>query len=243
MMSPSADPEAEPSDADLVAAVRAGDIAAYGTLYARHAGGARRLAYTLVNDSADADDLVAETFAKVLATLRAGRGPARAFRPYLYTTLRHVRYDRLRLDRRVEFTDDLTRYEAGVPFVDPTVDRLERAYAARAFAQLPERWRAVLWHTDVEGVVAGRDRAPAGSHARRRRGARLPRPRAPAADLPAGTRAAGAAPACRRTTDLLPGYVRGRLGGRARSSVDDHLAGCEPCRASAAEIAAVPAAS
>ena len=141
MMSPSADPEAEPSDADLVAAVRAGDTGAYGTLYTRHAGGARRLAYTLVNDSADADDLVAETFAKVLATLRSGRGPERAFRPYLYTTLKHVRYDRLRLDRRVELTDDLSRYEAGVPFADPTVDRLERAYAARAFASSPNAGR------------------------------------------------------------------------------------------------------
>ena len=54
-------------------------------------------------------------------------------------------------NRRVELTDDLSRYEAGVPFVDPSVDRLERAYAARAFAKLPARWRAVLWHTAVEG--------------------------------------------------------------------------------------------
>jgi hypothetical protein len=46
----------EPTDADLVAAVRAGDTGAYGTLYTRHEGGARRLAYTLVHDSADADD-------------------------------------------------------------------------------------------------------------------------------------------------------------------------------------------
>ena len=243
MMSPSADPEAEPSDADLVAAVRAGDIGAYGTLYSRHAGGARRLAYTLVNHSADADDLVAETFAKVLATLRAGRGPARAFRPYLYTTLKHVRYDRLRLDRRVELTDDLSRYEAGVPFADPTVDRLERAYAARAFAKLPERWRAVLWHTAVEGsspaeMAPRLGLTPGGVAALAFRAReRLRQIYLQEHVLP------GAAPACRRATDLLPGYVRGRLGGRARSSVDDHLAGCEPCRASAAEIAAVPAAS
>jgi RNA polymerase sigma factor (sigma-70 family) len=150
-MSPTLE-EAEPTDADLVAAVRAGDTGAYGTLYVRHASGARRLAYTLVRDSADADDLVAETFAKVLATLRAGRGPEHAFRPYLYTTLKHVRYDRIRLDQRLELTDDLSRYEAGIPFADPTVERLDRAYAAQAFAKLPERWRAVLWHTEVEGV-------------------------------------------------------------------------------------------
>ncbi|HET6728534.1 MAG TPA: hypothetical protein VFG96_03890 [Jiangellaceae bacterium] len=45
----------EPTDADLVAAVRAGDTGAHGTLYTRHESGARRLAYTLVHDSADAD--------------------------------------------------------------------------------------------------------------------------------------------------------------------------------------------
>jgi RNA polymerase sigma factor (sigma-70 family) len=144
-------PVTEPTDADLVAAVRAGDTGAYGTLYVRHEGGARRLAYTLVHDRADADDLVAETFAKVLATLRAGRGPAHAFRPYLYTTLKHVRYDRVRLDQRLTLTDDLSRYDPGVPFADPTVERLELAYAAQAFAQLPERWRTVLWQTEVEG--------------------------------------------------------------------------------------------
>jgi hypothetical protein len=46
----------EPTDADLVAAVRAGDTGAHGTLYTCHESGARRLAYTLVHDSADADD-------------------------------------------------------------------------------------------------------------------------------------------------------------------------------------------
>ncbi|GLI03825.1 RNA polymerase sigma factor [Phytohabitans aurantiacus] len=148
----------ELSDAHLLAAVRGGDITAYGALYTRHAGAARRLAYTLVHCPADADDLVAETFAKVLAVLRAGRGPHVAFRAYLHTTLRHVRYDRVRRDRRIEFTDDmsryeqvLSRYEQVVPFHDTTIARLERLHAARAFAKLPERWRTVLWHTAIEG--------------------------------------------------------------------------------------------
>jgi RNA polymerase sigma factor (sigma-70 family) len=141
----------ELSDAHLLAAVRDGDSTAYGALYARHAGAAKRLAYTLVRCPADADDLVAETFAKVLAVLRAGRGPDVAFRAYLHTTLRHVRYDRMRRDQRIEFTDDLTRYERGEPFQDTAVVQVERAQAARAFAQLPERWRTVLWHTEVEG--------------------------------------------------------------------------------------------
>ena len=39
----------------------------------------------------------------------------------------------------MELTDDLSRYETGVPFHDPTVAALDRSYAARAFGKLPER--------------------------------------------------------------------------------------------------------
>jgi len=51
----------------------------------------------------------------------------------------------------LEFTDDLTRYEVVVVLPDPAIAELERRYAVRAFARLPERWRMVLWHTAVEG--------------------------------------------------------------------------------------------
>ncbi|HEV7710447.1 MAG TPA: sigma-70 family RNA polymerase sigma factor [Asanoa sp.] len=239
---PACDGSAEPSDADLVDAVRSGDTGAYGTLYVRHAGGARRLACSLVRDRADADDLVAETFAKVLATLRAGRGPARAFRPYLYTTLKHLRYDRLRTEQRVEFTDDLSRYEAGVPFADPTVAQLDRLYAARAFARLPERWRAVLWHTAVQGEsaaqVAGRlGLTPGGVAALAFRA----RERLRQIYLQQHVTPADA-PACRQVASRLAGYVRGRLARRARSTVDGHLATCADCRAALDEIANLPAA-
>jgi RNA polymerase sigma factor (sigma-70 family) len=139
-------------DNDLLAAVRAGDTAAYGTLYERHRSATRQLAHALARDPADADDLVAETFAKVFASLRAGRGPLVAFRAYLHTTLRHVCYHRARRDRRLQFTDDLSPYDPGEPFRDPALERLERTYVARAFRQLPARWRDVLWLTEVEGA-------------------------------------------------------------------------------------------
>src|SRR3954452_20520401 len=140
------------SDSDLLAAVRSGDTAAYGTLYERHRAAARQHAYGLAQPRADAEDLVAEPSAKVFASLRAGRGPLVAFRAYLNTTMRHVCYHRARRDRRLEFTDDLSRYDPGEPFRDPTVEGLERAYAAQAFRQLPARWRDVLWMTEVEGA-------------------------------------------------------------------------------------------
>ena len=224
------------TDTDLLAAVRAGDTAAYGTLYERHRAATRQLAYALARDPADADDLVAETFAKVFATLRAGRGPLVAFRAYLNTTLRHVCYHRARRDRRLEFTDDLTRYDAGEPFLDPAMDRLERMYAARAFRQLPDRWRDVLWMTEVEGAgpaeIAPRlgltPNAVAVLAHRAREGLRrlYLQQHVAVADQPD----------CRWTGERLGGHVRGRLAPRESSRLQGHLAWCDRCRARLDEV-------
>jgi RNA polymerase sigma factor (sigma-70 family) len=223
-------------DTDLLAAVRAGDTAAYGVLYQRHRAAARALAYGLVRDPADADDLVAETFAKVFATLRAGGGPLLAFRAYLHTTLRHVCYHRARRDRRLEFTDDLTRYDEGEPFRDPALDRLERTYAAQAFRALPDRWRDVLWRTEVEGASPAEVAPHLGltpnavavlAHRAREGLRRLYLQQHVAVADP---------PECRWTGDRLGGHVRGRVAPRDAARLETHLAWCADCRARHAEI-------
>ncbi|MGH3335729.1 MAG: RNA polymerase sigma factor, partial [Nocardioides sp.] len=58
-----------PADAELISAVRGGDVDAYGELFGRHVAAARRLARQLV-PPADAEDLVSEAFAKVLSLLQ-----------------------------------------------------------------------------------------------------------------------------------------------------------------------------
>ena len=224
------------SDTDLLAAVRAGDTGAYGTLYERHHAAARQFAYGLVRDPADVDDLVAETFAKVFATLRAGRGPLVAFRAYLHTTMRHVCYHRARLDRRLEFTDDLTRYDLSEPFTDPALDRLERSFAAAAFRQLPARWRDVLWQTEVEGSTPAElaprmgltPNAVAVLAHRAREGLRslYLQQHVTAADHPE----------CRWAGERLGGQVRGRLATRDAHRMRTHLAWCADCQGRLAEI-------
>src|SRR5918998_2750028 len=218
------------TDTVLLQAVRAGDTAAYGTLYERHRAATRQLAYALARDPADVDDLVAETFARVFATLRAGRGPLVAFRAYLHTTLRHVCYHRAHRDRRLEFTDDLTRFDAGEPFLDPTLERVERTYAARAFRQLPDRWRDVLWMTEVEGAgpaeIAPRlgltPNAVAVLAHRAREGLRR---------LYLQQHVALAEhPECRWAGERLGGHLRGRLATREHTRLRAHLAWCAPCR-------------
>ncbi|MEV6597343.1 sigma-70 family RNA polymerase sigma factor [Actinoplanes sp. NPDC051346] len=224
------------ADTELLAAVRAGDTAAYGILYQRHRAAARALAHALVTDPADADDLVAETFAKVFAALRAGRGPLVAFRAYLNTTLRHVCYHRARRDRRLEFTDDLTRYDEGEPFLDPALDKLERTYAAQAFRALPDRWRDVLWRTEVEGASPAEVAPQLGltpnavavlAHRAREGLRRLYLQQHVAVADP---------PECRWAGERLGGRVRGRLAPRESARLDSHLSWCTDCRAQLAEV-------
>jgi RNA polymerase sigma factor (sigma-70 family) len=157
--------DVEVSDAELMTLVRNDEISAYAVLYRRHVGSAYRQARLFTRSKSEADDLVSEAFAKVLNTLRAGRGPADRFRAYLLTALRNAAYDQIRRDRKLEWTADVSqvhgiRHETlSVPFTDPAIAGLERRLVAQAFATLPERWQRVLWHTEVDGRRPG-DLAP-----------------------------------------------------------------------------------
>jgi RNA polymerase sigma factor (sigma-70 family) len=225
-----------PSDADLIAASRTGDAAAYDTLYRRHAAAARNLARQLVRGQAESDDVVAETFAKILDLLRRGGGPEGAFRPYLLTAVRRAGYDRHRAERRQLVTDQLEAFDPGVPFADPAVADLERTMIARAFASLPERWQAVLWHTEIEGARPAEVATLLGLTAngvaalayRAREGLR---------QAYLQMHLSGAARAeCRPAAAKLGAYVRGGLAKRDAAMVAGHLDQCADCRRIFAEL-------
>jgi RNA polymerase sigma factor (sigma-70 family) len=234
-----------PSDAELIDAVRRGNIAAYGQLYERHVAAAYNLARQLARAQSEADDLVSDAFAKVLDTLRAGRGPDSAFRAYLLTALRHTAYDKTRRDRKIELSDDVgeargVRAEAmSVPFTDTAVAGLERSLAARAFERLPERWQAVLWHTEIEGqspadVAPILGLTPNGVSAlayRAREGLKQAYLQVYLADA--------VEQRCKATTDRLGAWTRQGLSKREKAQVEAHLDECARCRALAAELADV----
>lgn len=218
------------SDPELISAVRAGDPDAFATLYTRHVAAARRLALALTGQQSEADDLVAEGFSRLLGILREGGGPDTAFRAYLLTTVRNLFRDRTRQQRRVNLTADLSRHDAGVPFVDTAVEGLERALVARAFARLPERWQVVLWHTEVEGespatVAPILELTPNGVSVLAYRARE--RLRQNYLQEHAGS---SSAVACQATIERLGAYVRSGLSPRDRTAVDEHLSGCRRCQ-------------
>lgn len=139
------------SDAVLIEAVRGGDIAAYGRLYDRHLVAARRVAAAIASGEAERDDLVAEGFTRVLRILRAGEGPDEDFRAYLLTTIRNTMISWRRRDASVSLVAEVPDVEPGEGSDEPVDSRLHGTVAADAFASLPERWRAVLWRTEIEG--------------------------------------------------------------------------------------------
>ena len=182
------------------------------------------------------DDLVAEAFAGVFDMLSSGRGPDSAFRAYLLTAVRNGRYERARRDRRLELSEDMGRHDHGVPWVDPVEAELNSALAARAFASLPERWRAVLWYSEIEqestaqvGSRLGlRPNAVAALAYRAREGLRQ-------AFLQAHVTGC-ADDACRDTVNRLGSWTRDRLSSGDAARVDAHLAACRRCRQVAAEL-------
>jgi RNA polymerase sigma factor (sigma-70 family) len=232
-----------PSDAELMSRVRSGRTEAYAELYRRHVAATRARARQLTSCAPEADDLVAEAFTRLYATLLSGGGPDAAFRAYLLTTVRHVFHDRLRRDRRLELSDDMARHDPGVPWEDTAVSDLESQLAARAFARLPERWRIVLWRTEVEQrspaeVAPSLGLSPNGAAAlayRAREALRQAYLQEHLGDQPTGSRA----DRHRATVDRLGTWTRDGLSARQRAAVDSHLSACAPCRGLAAELADV----
>ena len=137
-------------DRELLARVRAGEDAAYGELFSRHADAVRRFSLRHVREPAEADDLTAEAFFRVLQAIRRGTGPTDHVRTYLLTVARRVAWEWSGRRRDVPVDDEeLSRRVE--PYADATAQRAEYTLIGRAFTSLPERWRTVLWQVEVEG--------------------------------------------------------------------------------------------
>lgn len=228
------------SDGELIAEVRSGSTQAFGELYARHADAARAVARQYVPSASDADDVVADAFERVLGAIRGGNGPDLAFRAYLFTVVRRLAFQAANGARRTEPTDDDRVFEGAIgPLAsveEPSLRGFESTAVARAFLSLPERWRSVLWYTDIEGARPAQVAPLLGLSAngvaalayRAREGLRQAYLQEHLNDT--------VSPECRATNGLLGGYVRGGLSRRETAKVDAHLEDCAACRAVVLEL-------
>ncbi|GGV00940.1 hypothetical protein GCM10010260_41650 [Streptomyces filipinensis] len=249
-----------PDDGDLIERMRAGDDSAYEELYRRHADAVRRYARTCCRDGHTADDLTAEVFARMLQAVRGGSGPQHAVRAYLLTSVRRVAAHWTRSARREQLVDDFAGFAqqaSRVPAVSDgtasagsfgagldlgadvrAMHEAEQSLAMRAFRSLPERWQAVLWHTEVEdespsevavlfGLDANGTRVLA---SRAREGLKQAYLQAHVSAALAGDEE------CARYADQLGTYARRKLRVRAERGLRKHLEECAKCRLAAAQI-------
>ncbi|WP_328542498.1 sigma-70 family RNA polymerase sigma factor [Streptomyces sp. NBC_00371] len=241
-----------PADADLIARMRSGDDTAYEELYRRHSAAVHRYARTCCRDGHTADDLTAEVFARMLQAVRGGSGPEHAVRAYLLTTVRRVAAGWTKSAKREHLVEDFAVFAQQAAHSsevsdDDTLDlgadvramhEAEQSMAMQAFRSLPERWQAVLWHTEIEDESPSEVATLFGLDAN---GTRVLAKRAREGLKEAYLQAHVSTTLtqdeeCARYADRLGAYARGSLRTRAERGLRKHLEECVRCRLAAGQI-------
>jgi RNA polymerase sigma-70 factor (ECF subfamily) len=139
----------------LVGRCLAGDLSAFEDLYKAHAGRLYSVAFRMVGNAADAEDLLQEIFLSAHRKLESFRGES-ALGTWLYRLAVNLCLDylRSRTGRAIQLTDSLDD-EPGLSDAasrglgEKTVAKLD---LERAMAQLPEGCRMAFVLHDVEGL-------------------------------------------------------------------------------------------
>lgn len=203
--------------------------AAFGELYARHQDAAFSQALLMTRDRGKAEDLVSETFVRVLRALSNGKGPTDSVLGYVLISLRSEAIRTCQTDAgTVTIAPDVLTELFDEP-EEPEVEALgERDQIGRAFGMLAEDARRVLWLLDVEGVTAEAASEYLGVQAGAVRViAHRGRKKLAAAYLQQYVETRD--PDCADTARLLGEHVRGELGKRDTAKVEQHLPECTEC--------------
>src|SRR5215813_3139500 len=151
-----------PADSELVAAVRAGDDAAFERLYHRYQRRIGAYIYGMVHDHGRAEDITQDVFMSALRRMRATDTPI-AFKPWIYEIAKNACIDAFRRSRRAEEVS----YDADDSLAPSDQSRLigsgptpDAALAAKhdleslcgAFGGLSETHHEILVLRELEGL-------------------------------------------------------------------------------------------
>jgi RNA polymerase sigma-70 factor (ECF subfamily) len=145
-------------DVRLMLAFRAGDAAAFETLFDRWSGPLLRYLARMLRDLATAEELVQEAFLRVYRA-RDRYEPEARFSTWLYRIATNLALNELRrprqraLWRSAAYDEGEAPLAADAPALDDVVDARRRGEAVwRALAELPEKQRAALCLSALEGL-------------------------------------------------------------------------------------------
>jgi RNA polymerase sigma-70 factor (ECF subfamily) len=139
----------QPSDAELIAAHRAGDREAFGRLVGRHAHQMWGVAVRTLGDAEDAADAVQDALAAAYRRAGTYRGEA-SVRTWLYRILVNTCIDRLRHERSRPTVPWPTR-DIPARGPDQATELATRMAVTDALALLPPEQRVAVVLVDVQG--------------------------------------------------------------------------------------------
>ena len=140
------------SENALMARVAVGDAAAFAQLVNRHTPMVHAIAWRILGDAAEAEDVVQETFTKLWVNARGWTPVGGGLGGWLRRISTNACLDRLRRPRLVS-DEGLTERADETPPADRMIDgERRRAAVAASIQALPDRQRAAIVLTYYEGV-------------------------------------------------------------------------------------------
>lgn len=137
----------EPTDRDLMLAVRDGDVELFGVLFDRYHQRLYEFFFRLGSTAASSEDLVQEVFLRMLKYRRTFRSDSE-FRGWMYHIARKVRIDRFKSQREettLSEDDTAGAHRTGPAAQDGYIEARERSQLLeRALLKLPEDKRELL---------------------------------------------------------------------------------------------------
>lgn len=138
----------------LILEVKQGSHDAFRVLVQTYMRQAYDVAYSILGDHDDADDVAQEAFVKVHGSLSTFRGDA-AFGTWLFRIVKNCALNRLRQRKRNQKRDvELAIADTEMVFINAGIARVEdsRLYVERALHELPTLQRAVVMLRHINGL-------------------------------------------------------------------------------------------
>lgn len=220
------------TDGELVSRLST-DRGAIAELWRRH-GSAGIAAARALAPEIDPEDLVQESFTRIIESVARGAGPQHNFRPYLYQVIRNLVHTPKDDEQEVEW--DLETLPEAASMDPALADDFDSTAVRSAFQSLSPRSQEVLWYSQVEGLrprqFANFIGTSPGNAAvlvfRAKEELRI-------AWVGAHVDERAQSQECRVTIGNLMRFYRGTLTSTTAQRVETHLAACAHCSDAAAE--------